>query len=104
MSGDNLHLHFSHQEGTFDFTLSTKSKSAESVVIDGRIYSLEGTDCNRLKAMVPELTSKEGIGSLELKERLWSLKARNIKLIDEASAVAFGSLGRYCASRHILCW
>ena len=64
-------------------SLNDHVATAESVSINGHTYFLHGADCDRLKALIPELTSPEGIKSLELTERLWSLEARNIKLVDQ---------------------
>lgn len=86
---NDLHLQFNLRGDSFSFDLREESiASSESVVLDGHIYSLQGTDCSRLKAMAPELTSTEGIPSDWLKERLRNLKAKDVELVDKTCAIA----------------
>jgi len=92
MSSHNLNLNFTIKGQTFDFDLIEGPATAESITLDGHTYSLQGSDCSRLRSMVPELSSAEGLSSSILKDRLWSLKARNIQLVDKASAVALAHL------------
>ncbi len=67
MSND-IHLHFTRKGEVFDFDLKHQSEEVpESVIINGHAYSLQSTDplkhaeCSILKAMAPELSSREGL-------------------------------------------
>lgn len=88
MSAHDFHLHFSYKGKVYDFDLEEQPPTSDSVNLNGHTYSLSGSDARALKAMVPELNSPEGISSLHLTERLWSLNARDIRLVDRINAAA----------------